>query len=1029
MARFLTKTINNYSSRVKIEKQQLLSSLFIKMNSKFLLLSVFILASSYALANYKPNEGESVFTVATVQGRLWHDYNANGIQEAGEPTIAGSTGNVSGGLLFLQFNYPFTTTNSDPSFSQIILDGFYQVHFDMPFGFNGFSPRDVGGDNNDSDVDPATGTAESFLAVLFHDYDAGVYRNGSLGNRVWLDDNDNGIQDAGELNAPDGTQVFLYRDADGNNLPDGSAIASTTTSGGNYLFTGLVPGNYIVGVRATGYESSSVSAANPNNDDDTDNNGVRSSNGIIYSNFITLTNTREPNGAKHDDNYTLDFGLKISSTATPISCAENIITNGTFDSENGWSTAGGFTISGGTANSAGVSLGNQTGTLTQSGLPVCNNAKNVKISFNVQRGGIDVLALWANVTSTVTIKVNGTTYGTLTHTGQGNTFFGVEHTYNGTASNGATWETGNVAIANQSLTLTIPSITPGAGIIEFSRDAGAPAASWVFDNVVMSYDPPAAPAITKNSIVAPCGGTADLTGAVSNPQNALKYYRQTGAAQAGTDPEVSTPAAVEPGVYYVRAACGSCLSKGSAAITVISNCVKISGNVFNDVNALVAPENTVNGLPITNFVTTPLYVNLYDGASFIGSKQLAGGTYIFDNVAPNKTYHLVLSTTQNTNIPSVPAGDWYNTGENIGTTPGSDGTPDGIISVPLATTDVVNVNFGLQQPPTVISTILPSRANPGGTTSVPVPNSAFKGTDVNGGVPVKITITGFPANATSFTVYPVAEGLGGITYYPNSAAIPAACPTVTCEVFPPAGVDVFVDVNGNPYSVRLNPDGSETKVPAVYVDPVDGAVSSVFTYITIDNGDAKSPSGTVTVPFTTSLPVKLVKFSVSNIENLSVQLSWTTAWEQNNKGFEIERSADAKRWTSIGNVDSRSDEKGSNEQLSYNFIDAGPVVGANYYRLKQVDWNGNFEYSQIQMINWSGKIAVYPNPTIDGRIRIKGLQGGEVIRIFSNDGRQIKVFPYEGGDINVVNLPSGIYIMRIVGKDGGVTHLNFIKGQ
>jgi hypothetical protein len=132
-----------------------------------------------------------------------------------------------------------------------------------------FSPQDnATNDQDDSDVDPNTGRmATTTLDPGEHDadWDAGIYiPKGSLGDRVWYDTDEDGEQDGGEMGVS-GVTVALY---DGN----GNLLKSTTTDGqGNYLFDGLLPGDYQVGFELpTGYERSPQDAVNDNDDSDAD---------------------------------------------------------------------------------------------------------------------------------------------------------------------------------------------------------------------------------------------------------------------------------------------------------------------------------------------------------------------------------------------------------------------------------------------------------------------------------------------------------------------------------------------------------------------------------------------------------------------------------------------------------------------------------------------------------------------------------------------------------------------------------------
>ena len=117
------------------------------------------------------------------------------------------------------------------------------------------------------------------------------------------------------------------------------------------------------------------------------------------------------------------------------------------------------------------------------------------------------------------------------------------------------------------------------------------------------------------------------------------------------------------------------------------------------------------------------------------------------------------------------------------------------------------------------------------------------------------------------------------------------------------------------------------------------------------------------------VPVELVSF-IGNVINNEVQLNWTTATELNNLGFEIERSLTPSlskgegEWVKIGFVNGFGT---SSEVHTYLFADKNPITGKSYYRLKQLDFDGTFEYSNVIEIEFGMITAFtleqnYPNP-------------------------------------------------------------------
>jgi hypothetical protein len=113
------------------------------------------------------------------------------------------------------------------------------------------------------------------------------------------------------------------------------------------------------------------------------------------------------------------------------------------------------------------------------------------------------------------------------------------------------------------------------------------------------------------------------------------------------------------------------------------------------------------------------------------------------------------------------------------------------------------------------------------------------------------------------------------------------------------------------------------------------------------------------------LPVKLTSFTANAVNNSYIKLDWTTAIEIDNKGFEVERSIDGQNFTLIGWVDGYGN---STELKTYTFDDK--TVDQNtmyYYRLKQIDFDGDIEYSNIVSVAIKGErqfilTDLYPNP-------------------------------------------------------------------
>ncbi len=116
------------------------------------------------------------------------------------------------------------------------------------------------------------------------------------------------------------------------------------------------------------------------------------------------------------------------------------------------------------------------------------------------------------------------------------------------------------------------------------------------------------------------------------------------------------------------------------------------------------------------------------------------------------------------------------------------------------------------------------------------------------------------------------------------------------------------------------------------------------------------------------LPIELLSFNAINEGNKYVQTTWVTASELNNDHFEIERSRDGISFDYFGKV---SGAGNSNQILNYTLNDPSPYMGLSYYRLRQVDFDGKYSFSDIVPVEFNSTqaVSIYPNPN-DGNFTI-----------------------------------------------------------
>jgi len=176
------------------------------------------------------------------------------------------------------------------------------------------------------------------------------------------------------------------------------------------------------------------------------------------------------------------------------------------------------------------------------------------------------------------------------------------------------------------------------------------------------------------------------------------------------------------------------------------------------------------------------------------------------------------------------------------------------------------------------------------------------------------------------------------------------------------------------------------------------------------------------------LPIELVSFTALANERNDVTLLWETASETNNDYFTVERSANGIDFVEIMTI---SGAGNSSSPLFYNTIDNNPGEGVSFYRLKQTDYNGLFEYFNIVGVELnetaSTTVNVYPNPSTGEviNVRANSVDDEEILIVLTNVMGQIvysKTVVQNSGNINTVlsppsTLTEGIYLVTGVSKN------------
>lgn len=205
--------------------------------------------------------------------------------------------------------------------------------------------------------------------------------------------------------------------------------------------------------------------------------------------------------------------------------------------------------------------------------------------------------------------------------------------------------------------------------------------------------------------------------------------------------------------------------------------------------------------------------------------------------------------------------------------------------------------------------------------------------------------------------------------------------------------------------------------------------STTYYFALADDGSAMGVNGSrPTLTTTGSLPVELTSFT-AQLNRQNVVLNWETATEVNNYGFEVQRAdissqISEKVWKLVGFVEGHGN---SNSQKEYNFVDANLISGSVSYRLKQIDTDGAFEYSDVVVVETNIQKGFkldqnFPNPFNPSTIITYSIPEasnvslkiyntiGEVVATLVNKYQEVGNYSVT---FNASNLPNGVYLYSI----------------
>ncbi len=238
--------------------------------------------------------------------------------------------------------------------------------------------------------------------------------------------------------------------------------------------------------------------------------------------------------------------------------------------------------------------------------------------------------------------------------------------------------------------------------------------------------------------------------------------------------------------------------------------------------------------------------------------------------------------------------------------------------------------------------------------------------------------------------------------------------------------------------IKLSSNGEQIGLFQINGDSTHVVDSLSFLVQTDDISAGRSTDGApIFVPFTTptpnasngagSFPVELINFEGEMLEPDEVLLEWTTASEFNNAYFEVQKSPTGNDFQAIGQVGGAGTTA---EFQAYSYTDLSVMLPSNYFRLRQVDFDGTFTYSEVIEIkasHFADQLLIYPNPTSDHLwVSLIVPDPGDTYQMTIRDmhGRVIlkkRIAASEIEDhyyLDMKDLASGMYQLKLVGTQG-----------
>ena len=444
------------------------------------------------------------------------------------------------------------------------------------------------------------------------------------------------------------------------------------------------------------------------------------------------------------------------------------------------------------------------------------------------------------------------------------------------------------------------------------------------------------------------------------------------------------------------------MTSGTSGVHVAPVCMpSVSGNVFHDPDGGFVNNSAAPAGP--NVIPDGISAYLVKGGIIVGKAPVGtDGQFKFPKVISSGGYTVVISATDaalggTPPVQTLPGG-WAKTGAYNGDpNTGNSGAVGVSVPFDVPGTNVVNINFGIQQPPSAQAqtyTINGERPKAGSFIVLNGTGTGVAGNNSSPG-PLRGSDPEDQATTSSLAGRTVAiTGLldNGILIYQN----------------------VPVALSGGRYLIE-NYDPSQLKIQLT-----EGTYTAMtFQYAFVDRAGVQSPPVDYIINIGSALPVMLVAFSATESDSHQALLTWATTFESNSDFFEVQHSLNGKEWQPAGIVKSHGT---SAVLMKYEFLHAAVTGGVSYYRLRMVDFDGSFAFSKILSldINQAAKISFYPNPVSDVlNLTVDRPEAVTRVRIYTISGQLVKdsaFIPQKG--IDVASLANGMYVLKAHYENG-----------